>query len=264
VPLVGYTARGWIDRVERRLVNKVYFADPIYHTSKVGPSRSNPRDWISVSYNVTVPINDKANISNVTWYLAPVGVTPDAEVCAYLNGIKVYPTGSCPGSISGFYAVQNSTLYPYIQPGYNNFTMRTKWNPSNASLGSGDKASRVIVTYYTDETSEGYPTRFPLETAYSPVHLADYEKPIFVPNTDVENLSVTLRAFGKSVTLGFQYNNTIIPISTKTLDGATGQWKTVTWTDTEIRSALNGASPQIYYTDLKDKYFKFLFNIEGV
>ena len=68
-----------------------------------------------------------------------------------------------------------------------------------------------------------------------------------------------LITIGDDVTLGFQYEDQNITISTKSLDRG---WKTVTWSDSEIKPILqaNGIS----YTDLEDKYFKFVFNIKGV
>ncbi|MBI2651611.1 hypothetical protein HYX01_04015 [Candidatus Woesearchaeota archaeon] len=239
-PTEGFTSRAILGRITAKTNTKFYPFDVTAPCYNSWYDNSNA-DKISIEKTIELP-ND-ANVTNATWIIMPA--IADTSVKAYINGNLVF------NGIPDLNGIKNA------QGNFTSGINKVKYEQTVTSYGGcagDDGTSHVILTYKTQQFQTiDNKTNFPFAVVYADGRISDYEKPIFVPNTDITKINISLKVKADNVNLNFRFKGTEFNIGRKQVFNNLVEWK-----NSEILGNLtqNGIS----YSNLKDNYFYFVFD----
>ena len=239
-PIDGFSSRAFLSKLTSKKVTKYYASDviaPCYNS----PGDSTNADKISIEQTIDLP-ND-ANVTNATWVI--VTAIGSTKVDAYVNQNKVF------SGIPDDNGIQN------LQGNFTSGTNKIKYNQTVKSSGGcpgDDGTSHLILTYKTQQLQTiDNKTALPFVVVYSDGRISDYEKPVFVPNTAISKINISLNLNASQVFLRFRLKATEFGIGNKTVVN-----KHVDFTNNDILNNLT--SRGLSYNDLSDTFFYFIFD----
>lgn len=241
-PLSGYVARAMALEIKKN--DTLIVMGDVISSSVRSPWGGNNRNKVNVTYRINIPEN--ATINSASAFIQTVWM--DNNFKLYINGQFVYQASG---------SAKLDDIAEYLHPGNNtaNIVSRFGWGGYE---GGDDGSTHFIVSYNTTQFQTHRPQkRFYFQRVESQCSIR-YKKPIFVIS-DINALKVRLNLTPttqvKTVTLYFRWKGQIYTIGSKApVNGV------VEWNDSEIRPIIEGND--ISYTDLKDRFFWFIVDID--
>jgi len=236
----GFIARASVVKAKKN--NTLIVMGDVISSSVRKPWGSNNNNKVNITYYVDLPSN--ATIVDAYWFIEAAWT--DNKFKAYINNVYI------PGSdASGSKLLTN--LNSYLTPGRNRANVVGRYGRGGYEAGD-DGASHFVVIYSTDviDTLEDKTKQYLAEVRSN--CSINYKKPIFVYGT-LNKLDINLNVIATTVTLKYIVDGVTYDISTKNVVNNSAEW-----TDLEIRTAMN--SDGIGYSDLADRYFWFVFEID--